>query len=1043
MDKQWVVGIVIPEQMRDVESVLKRVVDFYQQEACQLVIINQHEDRWTETLAEYYVLTGQVSWILSAAQQEFQQWGLALFQKFDSALISFVFLNEPLLIHLDHSVVNEGVVVDKEEPIQLSQLIQSTETWQNELSLSWMTIVAKAVGLPQIRGKIQGKQTIFNGRYQLSDLRTYQQLAPQFSHRLVSDTKDFVAHFCPQNPIELSEVEYCIRQLLPNKSDSHRLIAQLASVGSPSSSKQAPKTKSSAWASLFYSLRRPKKTRIYFSSQRRDGGQPYQLYLWLQAHYPAGDYIWEQKGQLPAEGVKEESSADFKALFSAHYIVTDQLLPKGYMKRHGQVIIKCLPYYPLYKQGMNSPIYQSAVKKRQVLWKTQMKDWDLLLVPDEVAVLEAKSAFGSIRTTIGRFQYVEESKEDLKRRFQLPEDKKIILFYPQETTTSLPIDLSQATDCWIAPETINPSEGLVRIAARMDELVKVADLIVTDGHPDVAYENERPVYWLTSLEQFAVLQKWLDHRRMKRITFVDSKSGQVIQQGNGQLDCVSSDMASLWKECLQAPSHSSRLPVSFRLVMKQIPWRNYYRWVFDVLAKRPKKDIVVFESFYGKQFSDNPRALYEYMKSHYPKYRLYWMTTKKQEEAFKLQGIPTIRQHSWKELWIQTKAKYWVVNMRLPQWKVPGKGTTLIQTWHGTPLKTLGLDIQQVTMPGVTTESYRQQFLNDVRKWDYLIAPNEYSSRIFQRAFCLPQQKMILSGYPRNDVLFHLEKEQIESIRQSLNISPQQKVVLYAPTWRDTNNQGQGSYYLGLQLDLDKMQSYFGDDVVLLIRAHYLISEQLSLDHYPNVRDVSHYPDIAQLYEISDVLITDYSSVFFDYANLHRPMIFYAYDEAEYAGDMRGFYFDYHTVPDPIVHTTDEVIQCLDQALHHPQWNDKDKAFIQRYCQWENGTSSKEVWEVVLNQKQYTFVADKQDGMAYLRGTGYLYQCPFPQQRTEMLTCLSAYKGQKVQLMSERRAKDPIHQQCTSTRYYEIQLTLFSGQRIHGFVLADDLQWEH
>lgn len=1041
MDKQWLIGIVIPAHTKEVEVQLKKIIRFYESKPCSLVIINQHEDQWVSTLADYYLLTNKIEDVLEARQQTFKEWGPKLFAHIHQSLVSFIFLNESMFISPSYSL-SEPCIISSEHPVQLSQIVQSKEQWMNELEYSWMEIVEHASNLPKVKGKVEGEQTIFNGDYSLAALRQYQLMS--FHDRAMYDMDAFVSHFQPQYDMELSETQWCVKKILDNNALSQNVQSFLSQKKVLSSVHSPMVQRNLMWKSFRYSLHSIKKMRFYFSSQRRDGGQPYQLYMWLQEHYPDGDYIWEKNGWIDAIGVDKGSKQALEALFTAHYIITDQNLPNAYVKRKGQVIIKCLAY-PMYRHGVESPLYQSAIKERQTEWKMQIKNWDLLIVPDKEVEERVQNEFGMIKTMVGRFQIPVATIDDLKLRFQFNHSKRIILFYPQDTTTVCPIHIKKASkDCWIAPSFIQPMEGLNIISdARIDELVKVADIIVTDGNPDVFYYTNRPIYWLTSTEQWPVLKKWMYASDLQKVTLVNIEDGTILQEAKPRNDNLNFyDMESLWQLCLQTKSQASSIPACLRIGMKGIQWRQYYKKVFDLLAKRPKKNIIVFESFYGKQFSDNPRALYEYIKENYPEYQLYWMTTKKQEAEFKAQGMNTIRHNSWQELWIQTKAKYWVVNMRLPQWKYPGRGTRLIQTWHGTPLKTLGLDIQQVTMPGVTTDEYRKQFLTDVSKWDYLIAPNEYSSRIFQRAFHLPQQKMILSGYPRNDILFHIEKEQVKQIREELHILPHQKVVLYAPTWRDTNNQGQGSYYLGLQLDLDAIQSHFGNDVVILIRAHYLISEQLDLTDYPFARDVSHYPDISYLYEISDVLITDYSSVFFDYANLRRPMIFYAYDEKEYAGDMRGFYFNYQNVPGPIVHTTSEVITALEESFSHPKLSPRYESFIQKYTRWEQGDASKKVWDVVLSHQEYAFETKSMNQQAMLCGRGFLYKKAFPETMDDCMMPLSAYRGQSVSVISQCRAIDPIHHQPTSMIYVEIILHRFDGQEIRGFVLTESLQFD-
>src|SRR5690606_36606293 len=212
--------------------------------------------------------------------------------------------------------------------------------------------------------------------------------------------------------------------------------------------------------------------------------------------------------------------------------------------------------------------------------------------------------------------------------------------------------------------------------------------------------------------------------------------------------------------------------------------------------------------------------------------------------------------------------------------------------------------------PGTNTEKYKRNFLFEASKWDYLISPNRYSTEIFQRAFGF-QKTIVESGYPRNDFLItHNDPETIKKIKQQMNLPLDKKIILYAPTWRDNQYYAKGKYKFDLQLDLKKMQSIFGDNYIFLLRLHYLVAENLDLSPYQNFAyDFSKHDDIRDLYLISDILITDYSSVFFDYAILKRPMVFFVFDIDDYRDRLRGFYFDFEKyAPGPLVKTTDELI---------------------------------------------------------------------------------------------------------------------------------------
>jgi CDP-glycerol glycerophosphotransferase (TagB/SpsB family) len=381
--------------------------------------------------------------------------------------------------------------------------------------------------------------------------------------------------------------------------------------------------------------------------------------------------------------------------------------------------------------------------------------------------------------------------------------------------------------------------------------------------------------------------------------------------------------------------------------------KRLYKFAFILVGKLPaKKNLVVFESFLGKQYSCNPRAIYEYMKKKHPEYDMYWSIDPRHSNIFSDKGLNTLPRFSIPWLFKMARAKYWVSNSRLPLWIPKPAHTVYLQTWHGTPLKRLAADMDEVHMPGTDTEKYKRNFLNESSRWDYLISPNRYSSEIFERAFGF-NKKMIESGYPRNDYLHnHNNAETIVEIKSRLNLPKDKQVILYAPTWRDNEFYSVGKYKFNLKLDLDKMQKELGNDYIILLRMHYLIAENLDLTDYSGFAyDVSHHTDISELYVISDLLITDYSSVFFDYANLKRPMIFYVYDIDNYRDTLRGFYFDFEKqAPGPLVKTTEEVIIQIRDKESLIQSNFED--FYKKFCYLESGHSSKRVVEKVFQPKQ-------------------------------------------------------------------------------------------
>ncbi|WP_052948829.1 CDP-glycerol glycerophosphotransferase family protein [Mesobacillus campisalis] len=380
--------------------------------------------------------------------------------------------------------------------------------------------------------------------------------------------------------------------------------------------------------------------------------------------------------------------------------------------------------------------------------------------------------------------------------------------------------------------------------------------------------------------------------------------------------------------------------------------KDLYKMAFYLIGLLPgSRKIVVFESFLGKQFSDNPRAICEYLKENNYDYKMYWSVDKKYLHHFKDKNVNCIPRFSIKWLFVMPRARYWVTNSRMPAWLPKPKNTIYLQTWHGTPLKRLAADMEEVYMPGTTAENYKNNFIKEAKKWDYLISPNAYSTEIFRRAFQF-ENEVLETGYPRNDFIFrHNNEETRGDFISKYGLPVGKKIILYAPTWRDNQFYGKGKYRFDLNMDLDSMKEQLGEEYIILFRLHYLVSENLDLTPYEGFAyDFSNHEDIRELYLMADILVTDYSSVFFDYGNLKRPMIFYVYDIEQYRDHLRGFYFNFEQeAPGPLVRTTGELIHTIksvkEEALPSSSYFD---SFHEKFCYLECGDSTRKVVEKIF-----------------------------------------------------------------------------------------------
>lgn len=367
-----------------------------------------------------------------------------------------------------------------------------------------------------------------------------------------------------------------------------------------------------------------------------------------------------------------------------------------------------------------------------------------------------------------------------------------------------------------------------------------------------------------------------------------------------------------------------------------------------VFLKRPlKRNWILFESFFGKSYSDSPKYIYEYISANLPgRYKCIWIINKRRTK------IPfrhkKIKRFSLSYYYYLARCGYIVFNSRQPAWVVKREGNVFLQTWHGTPLKKLVFDIEDINS---ATPKYKQQVYKQSRAWDYLIAANAFSSETFKRCF-LFDKTILNTGYPRNDILHSPDRDQIAAIiRNRLAIPKDKKTILYAPTWRDDEFYDKGKYKFELHLNLDLMRKELEDEYVILIRTHYFIADSLDLSKLSGFAyNVSKYDDISELYLASDILITDYSSVFFDFANLKRPMLFFTYDLEKYRDVLRGFYIDIEKeLPGPLVFTSEEVVEAIKGIDSITEtYKDRYEEFYYRFCGWEDGQASKKVVESVF-----------------------------------------------------------------------------------------------
>jgi len=379
-----------------------------------------------------------------------------------------------------------------------------------------------------------------------------------------------------------------------------------------------------------------------------------------------------------------------------------------------------------------------------------------------------------------------------------------------------------------------------------------------------------------------------------------------------------------------------------------------------------KNEIIVFESNMGRNYSGNPKHIYEEMvrQGLDKKLKCIWIL---EDTVTQIPGnAKKVKRSRLSYYYYMARAKIWVFDTRDPRYIQKREQGYYIQTWHGTPLKKLGMDMDDVFMAGDgNIMTYKCNFYNDTRKWDFLLSQNDFSTEIFQNAFAFSGkfskfQEIWTFGYPRNDSLTNKNNESdINKLKKELRIPPDKKVLLYAPTWRDNEFHEKSKYKFATSMDFDLLKEKLSEKYVIIVKYHYLVVEDIDWSNYKGfVYKFGADKDIADLYLVSDMLITDYSSVMFDYCILNRPMFFFMYDLESYRDELRGFYSNVlDEIPGPISKTTEELIKHIEEH-DISSYEEKYLTFQNKYVKYDDGKASQRLIGRILELKDTDKVKD-------------------------------------------------------------------------------------
>ena len=407
--------------------------------------------------------------------------------------------------------------------------------------------------------------------------------------------------------------------------------------------------------------------------------------------------------------------------------------------------------------------------------------------------------------------------------------------------------------------------------------------------------------------------------------------------------------------------HITPLRIATRKVLQSRRVKRY-NGIMQSFATDGK--IILFSTFDGRNYSDSPKAIYEYLLTNpdFDDYTFVWAFREPDKFAYLLDNKNTfiVKVNTLDYEQTCAMAKYWLFNYRIADHIYPKDDQIYVQLWHGTPLKRLGYDIEISDNALNSKAEIREKYKTDAEKFKYILAPSDFAGEKFATAWNLEEfgkaHTLLTAGYPRNDFLINHTAQDVERIREELNLPQGKKIILYAPTWRDNQHKASVGYTYKLGVDFEKLHQQLGDEYIILFRAHYLVASQFDFAKYQGfVYNASNVSDINNLYVVSDLLITDYSSVFFDYANLNRPVIFYMYDLEDYAGEIRGFYIDLKELPGKIVQTQDSLVDEIKSTCYDTEFYEhKYQQFHQKFNPLDDGKATQRVIDAVIEKHKET-----------------------------------------------------------------------------------------
>lgn len=365
-----------------------------------------------------------------------------------------------------------------------------------------------------------------------------------------------------------------------------------------------------------------------------------------------------------------------------------------------------------------------------------------------------------------------------------------------------------------------------------------------------------------------------------------------------------------------------------------------YRWfLYHIFWLFPiSKYKIVVCSYYGKGFGDNGKYIVQQLIRSNLKYKIVWLIKPNVNRTTFPPSIRLVNYGSIRAIFELATAKVWIDNSR-KDYFCKRSNQFYIQTWHGIPLKKIEMDAQDVLPP-----SYIKNAKRDSKFANVIISNGLYMSKIIQNAFWYTGE-ILECGTPRDDILVSKDNHCEKKVKECYNIHDEAKILLYAPTFR--NGSSIDVYDIDVSRLLSALSCKFGNEWVVLLRLHPNIAylSDTIFPKLPNLVNVTNYPDMQELLTASNVLVTDYSSVLFEFLHTNKPVFLFAIDIEKYTKE-RNFYLSLNCLPYSIAQSNDDLVNNI-LAYNEMDSIKAAKEFREKYGLFENGTASSSVCSLI------------------------------------------------------------------------------------------------